>query len=236
MLSVAASAILPAAAYIGAAGDIDRLRRLYLRGTKYALAITFPVAVAAIVYARAIILAWVGPKFVGLTGVTRLFLIYPLLVAVHVIGLTMLLGLGRMRKPVRLTAISVGLNLLISALLVNSLGIEGVVIGTLAGYLIIWVPYTRLFLREFQVHVGEWLRKIVLPNLPGVAVQLVLGVLTVKTVEGFGFIGVALAVAASCAASLLTFWFVGMSSDDRHVLRRSGLQALGRVVDAEAAD
>jgi O-antigen/teichoic acid export membrane protein len=233
MLSVAPSAILPAAAYIGAAGDVDRLRRLYLRGTRYALAMALPVGLAAMIYARAIILAWVGPRYAGLTGVTRLFLVYPLLVAVHTIGVTMLLGLGRMRETVQLNALSVGVNLVVSVALVGPLGIEGVVIGTLVGYLVIWIPYTRLFLSHFEVDLGEWVSRVILPNLPGLAIQLLLGIATVRLVEGWDFIGVVLAIAVSCGVSLLAFWLFGMSGEERSALRRSGRQALGRVLDTE---
>ena len=112
---------MPAAAYLGSAHDSEQLRKLYLRGTKYAVAMTLPVTVAALLYTRPLIVTWVGAEYEGLTSTTRLFLIYPLFVSVHVIGATMLVGLGRMREMLFLSPAAVLLNLVLSVILVQSL-------------------------------------------------------------------------------------------------------------------
>lgn len=219
MLSIAPSAVMPAAAYLDAAEDRERLRRLYLRGTKYAVAFSLPVSIAALLYAKPLIATWVGEEYVSLTDETRLFLVYPVLVAVHVIGLTMLVGLGRMREMVILSPASVALNFIVSIVLVDRLGIAGVIWGTLAGYLAIWFPYLRLMLHAFGVRLSEWLARIVVPNVPGLAVQLALGALTLRWAESLGQLWqVGAVVAFSCAASLAVFLLFVLSSGERHTL------------------
>jgi O-antigen/teichoic acid export membrane protein len=206
VLSIAPSAVMPAAAYVGAAGDRKRLRALYVRGTKYALAMSLPVTIAGLLYTRPLIATWVGSGYEHLTGVTRLFLIYPAIVVVHTIGVTMLFGLGRMKGLLRLNLLAVGVNLAVSLALVRPLGIAGVVWGTLAGYVVVWLPYLRLFLREFDVRLRAWFSEVIWPNLPGAAVQLALGIATLGFADRLGQLWQVLALfSLSCVASIATF-------------------------------
>lgn len=221
-LSIAPSAVLPAAAYLGAEADREQMRALYLRGTKYAVALCVPVALAAIVYARALIVTWVGAEYEALTGVTRLFLVYPVLVSVHVIGVTMLVGLSRTRHVLAFSAVSVVVNLVLSVALTPSLGISGVVIGTLAGYALVWVPYLRVMLREFDVKPGQWVSAVLLPNLPPLVAQLTVSLLTVRLAERFDQLWqVALLTGASCAIAYTVFLFAVLRKDERTSLVRS---------------
>jgi O-antigen/teichoic acid export membrane protein len=219
MLSIAPSAVMPAAAYLGATEDEEQLRALYLRGTRYAVALCTPVSLAALLYAEPLIRTWVGASYVDLAGPTRVFLLYPVLVAVHVVGVTMLVGLGRMREMLYLSPAAVLLNLVLSLALVPRLGLVGVVWGTLAGYVVIWVPYVRLMLRSFGFTFGAWVRGTLLPNLPGAAVQLGAGFLTLRVVEAAGQLWqVGLAMALSCALSLGCFLFVVTPTEERNSL------------------
>lgn len=231
-LSVAPSAILPAAAYLGAQADRRQLRTLYLRGTKYAVALCVPVAVAAMVYARPLIEMWVGTAFGPLTGVTRLFLLYPVVVSVHVIGVTMLVGLQRTREVLVLGAVSVGINLVVSVVLTPDHGIVGVVLGTVFGYVAVWVPYLRLLLREFECSLAEWARAVALPNLLPLGAQLAVGLLTLRLAERSGQLWqVGLFTAANCAVSWAVFLCVVLDDDERRGLLRSGRRPIADPAD-----
>lgn len=235
-LSIAPSAVLPAAAYLGAKADREQMRSLYLRGTRYAVALCIPVALAAVVYARALIATWVGAEYESLTGVTRLFLVYPLLVAVHVVGVTMLVGLGRTRKVLLFSAVSVVVNLVLSVALTPAHGIVGVVVGTLVGYAVVWVPYLLVMLREFDVKAGEWAGAVVVPNLPPAAAQLALSLLTMDLAERSGQLWqVALFTGASCAVSYAVFLFGVLRKDERGSLLRS-IRRSGDVPATSPAD
>lgn len=219
MLSIAPSAVMPAAAFLGATSDDEQLKALYLRGTRYAVALCTPVSLAALLYAGPLIRTWVGDEYVDLTGATRLFLLYPVLVAVHVVGVTMLVGLGRMREMLYLSPAAVLFNLVLSLVLVPRLGLIGVVWGTLAGYVVLWVPYLRLMLRSFHLAFREWLRLTLLPNLPGAALQLLVGLVTLRAVERLGQLWqVGLVMGASCALSLGCFLFLVTPADERRSL------------------
>lgn len=234
MLSVAPSAVMPAAAYLGAADDLGQLRTLYLRGTKYALAMATSVSLAAMIHARPLIATWVGSAYTDLTATTQLFLSYPILVSVHVIGLTMLVGLGRMREMVVLSPAAIVLNLIVSLALVSRVGVIGVVWGTVIGYLVLWVPYLRIMLKAFEVSVGTWVREVLAPNLPGAAVQVGVGLAVMGRVDGFGQLWqVGLAIGVSAGLNLACLMIV-IGADERRNLT-AALRGRGAVSPGAAS-
>ena len=225
VLGVVPSAVMPAAAYLAAAGDRERLRELFLRGTRYAVALGVPLSVAAILYARPLLSTWVGAEYESLTGATRLFLVYPAIAVTVVVGQAMLTGLSRMREMLRLQVGALAVNLAVSVLLVSRVGIIGVIWGTLAGAAVLWGPMTALFLREFGVGALEWARRVLLPVVPAVAVQLAFGWLTVGFAARLDQLWAVIAlVATSYALAGLTFVVVSLSPAERDHLRRSLLR------------
>lgn len=212
----AASALLPAAAYSAARGDPGKQRQLYLRGTAYTVGLVAPVVLAAMIYARPLIRAWVGEGYVHMAGPARLFLICSLLWSFQQVGVTMFLGLGLVRRILLLQVVSVVLNLAASLSFVHSLGISGVILGTVIGAAVVQVPYTWLFISYFRISLGSWLRRVVIPNIPGPLAQAAVGLLTLRWVNGLDDLwAVALICVGSCALSLGIFAMVGLQPEER---------------------
>lgn len=214
ILGVMPSAVLPATAFMGASGDDSRLRGLYVKGTRYSLAIGLPIIVGGILFAGPLIATWVGSDYTNMTGAARLFLVYPALALALVVGQTMLVGLGRMREMLRYHLVAVVINLLVSSLLVSRVGIIGVIWGTVVGYLLLWVPFTRLLLDQFGVTFGSWLRLVAVPVVPGIAVQVAASLAALRVVEGFSQLWqVAAVYGLSCATAVCVFF--ALSPADR---------------------
>jgi len=222
-LAIGSSTVLPAAAYNAARADTGKQRELFLRGTKYSMALVLPVSLAALVYARVLIGAWVGARYAFLAGPARLFLIFPLFGSAYNVGVQMLVGLGKVRRVFVLQIVSVGLNLVLSIALVSRFGISGVIWGTLIGGAVVWVPYVTYLLTTFDVPVGLWLRRVVRPHLAGAAVQVALGLLTLHWVTQFHQLWeILLVCAGSCTVNGLVFAIVGLDRDERrHVVSRT---------------
>jgi O-antigen/teichoic acid export membrane protein len=219
VLTMSSSAVLPATAYNAARGDVDKQRELYLRGSKYAVALCLSVTVAALLHTRPLITAWVGAEYTGVTTATRLFLIFPLVSCINQVGVAMLIGLGYAPRVLVLQAIGVGTNLVISVTLAPSLGISGVVIGTTVGGLVVWGPYVRLLLRTFDVSRAEWWRRLIAPNLPGLVAQTLVGLVVVAlTGDAHRLWQVGALMAFSCLVHLSVFSWLGMADDERRHL------------------
>jgi O-antigen/teichoic acid export membrane protein len=112
-------------------GQTDRLKQLFVQGTRISLAMVIPVATGLSLLAEPLVMAWVGPDFAGSVPV-----IYILAVAVAIrVGnssaTTLLKGSGQHRLLATSNLLIAILNLGLSVALVRPLGLVGVALGTL---------------------------------------------------------------------------------------------------------
>ncbi len=105
---------------------------MFFRGTKYLMALVLPSVVALLVLAKPIITAWLGPDFAHMALSAQILLSYQLLWVGPVIGEHILdrPGTGRSGDCSTASSWSQLGNLVLSIVLVQRLGVLGVVIGT----------------------------------------------------------------------------------------------------------
>jgi O-antigen/teichoic acid export membrane protein len=217
-LSLTTTAVVPATANLSAMESTVRLQALLVRGTRYTLALSLPITIAAMILARPLIVGWVGERYANMAGPTQLFLVYQLVVSSATIANTMLVGLGRVRAVMTYVSFAVVINLIISVILVGPLGISGVIIGTLVGFGITAPLYIRLVLRELSMALGEFARQAIIPIVPWAALFAALTLLMAQLVQPAN-----LATVAACcvppavvyAAAVARF---SMSADERRAL------------------
>ena len=123
--------MLPLSSELHANDDRERIRLLYLTGTRITLAIFLPVAAVLIVLAGPVLAAWAGPQYVeGANLVVILTLASVFATSQWPAGII----LQGMERHHFLAATSLGTalaNLVLSILLVRSYGVVGVALGTL---------------------------------------------------------------------------------------------------------
>jgi O-antigen/teichoic acid export membrane protein len=227
IIGIGGSALLPAA--VISRLDKPLMRDLFLRATSYSVALFLPVCVAVSVYARLLIIAWVGESQAGATDATRLFAVWIGLGTFDAAGTTMLVAIGRLKPIVILSTLWVAANLTLSIWLVHVWGITGVVAGTVISYVPLLVAYTTVCLNEFEISASMWAKRVLLPNLPGPALQLVVCVATLQQIERLPpWIGVLLGSAAGVTLSLMVYLFLGIRAPERRYLREVLSRAAGR--------
>lgn len=117
-VTLLSSGILPAGADLAARGDVERLRTLFLRGTKYhAMAATLLLGFAA-VFAEELLLLWMGEPFPLSAAVLRIMAVGGWVFAVSSCGQALVVGTGHPGRP--LAAVSTGL--LVAVLLYTAWG------------------------------------------------------------------------------------------------------------------
>jgi len=224
--SVSASALMPATAFLRERGEV--LRDLFLRGTSYTVALSMPVVVAAFVFAGPLITTWLGDSLSAAIGPSRLFLVYLGFVVFNVVGSTMVVALGRLRFIGAVAGANFAVNLALSLALVHPLGVEGVILGTLIAQAVAWPPLVWFLLRQFRVGLDEWLRRVIAPNVPGFAIQVVIAVPLLYLANRTGsLIVVGLLALASVATSLGSYLMVGLGREERSLLLATLAQAAG---------
>ncbi len=226
--SVSVSAVVPAAASMRREAAL--LRDMFVRGSCYATAASLPFAVAAFIFAKPLLLSWIGPSARPAVGAVRLFACYETMQMVNNVGSTMIFGVGRIRLPLIVNTVATLLNLVLSIALVHPLGFSGVIVGTLLANGLAWPVLLWYYLRIFDCSPRMWLRRLVAPNLPGlalqVAVSLALYVLVAKDTRSFIVVMVLLAV--SVGSSFAAFLLLGVRGADRRALLDTLLKAVGR--------
>lgn len=129
--------LLPMASELAAQSDLAGVRRRLLLASRLALQITLPVATAFAIFSPDIVSVWLG----GGTPSSTVWVVVALM-GVQVLGLTanaaerVLIGIGRVRLLAAM-AVAEGLsNVVVSIVLVSSIGALGAAIGTLATTLV----------------------------------------------------------------------------------------------------
>lgn len=171
------SALLPLASSMGAESRESSLRTLFLRGTKYTLAMVTPIVTVLVVLARPLILKWMGPAFAVEAIAAQVFLSHQLLTPGTAVGDTIIVGLGKLKKrvPYVVGILTVG-NVVIALALVRQFGVMAVVLGTAIPHLIDYPLHMRFLLREIKVPTERFWREVALPVYPLLLVPLALAV------------------------------------------------------------
>lgn len=172
------SALVPAASAMDAQAQEERLRGLYLRGTKYVAAVAVPLSLYMICAADMLLLAWLGPqpRLDMAAWVMRILLAGYLFNLLPGPGMSIVLGKGLAGTAMKAGLISLSVNVLCSVGLFYTVGFYGIPAGTSLGM----VAATTWFFLHARAHIAlsPWrlLREAVLwpaaACIPGIAATL----------------------------------------------------------------
>jgi O-antigen/teichoic acid export membrane protein len=214
-LGLAGTVVIPATSAAQARSEHDQIRMLFLKGTKYTLAMTLPVICALFVLAASMIRFWISPQYVGAALYARLFLAYLLFWVMTGVGWNMLIGVRETKPIVRIQIVSVAINLALSILLVHFIGIKGVIIATIIGNLVAFVPYMRLMMRSFDVSLRALFSEVVLTTYPQALASTGFLVLLTHFWRPGSIEGVAIQAITSVAIYMSLFVLTGMCRTER---------------------
>jgi O-antigen/teichoic acid export membrane protein len=220
-LAFTSSLMVPAASQLNAVDDRMRLQELFLKGTKYTLAICLPVAVAAFVLAQSLIVVWIGVDYASDASITRLFVVYLFLTPAVVVGYNMMIGMGHIRRLIWTQIITTAINLIASVLLTRWIGVAGVIWGTLIGTALAFVPYLWHFLTALNVSWAHFWRKVLLPTYPVAALFAFLLYVGNRLLLPDSLWSLAGLAATGFAVYGLIFSVFSLSGDERQMLWRA---------------
>ncbi len=193
-LSLVASTLVPVSSELHALTDVKRLSKLLDRGTRYAVVLMCPVYIFVFIYMDRIIELWVGGGFGMSALLCRIFIVALFTAAPIAVGTEMMVGLNRMRTLVKYNAVATVVNLVISLYLIRKIGVQGVVIGTAMGSLVILVTYLPVIARTIGVALGNFVKA---PLLSLAAA----GLLLVSVIVLHGYLGIAVGAAVYVTAA-----------------------------------
>ena len=146
----------------------------------------------------------------------------------HVVGLTMVVALGHIRFVLYVATANLLVNFGVSIALVHPFGVEGVILGTIVAQALAWPPLLWFFFREFGVRLGEWLRQVVLPAVPGFLAQAVTAGPLLYLANRSESLGVVVILASlSVVLAAAAYYLVGLAREQRRLLKTTFQQAVG---------
>jgi O-antigen/teichoic acid export membrane protein len=154
VLSSLAQIFVPMSSQSDAAGNIDRLRKIFVAGNRVCAFTMLPITAILVILGKSIIEVWVGKRYVAQGYPVLLTLIFPYtLMLVQSASGRVLFGISKHGKLAVVTLVEGAANLILSIVLVRPYGIIGDALGTaipLLGTYILFMPFhlcTRLGIR-----------------------------------------------------------------------------------------
>jgi O-antigen/teichoic acid export membrane protein len=151
---------MPLASSFEARGEHSELRRLLIQGTRFALFISLPIALALYFRGHTFIELWMGPQYAQVSGrIVRILLLAQIFSIANFTSGNIAFGIAK-HRPYALAVLAESIaNLTLSILLVKRMGMTGVAWGTVIPnfvvHLLFWPRYICQLL-EIPVRLYLW--------------------------------------------------------------------------------
>ncbi len=208
--------LTPVVAELHSAGAEERLRRVWLTGSRFTVAFATPLMVGCAVLAEPLVVTWVSPDFLGTVIPLQLLLAASLAGLIHGNSQSQLSMRGEHRFLALAMLLGQSLNLALSVGLVKELGLAGVAAATLVGPLATDLCLVQPRLQKrFGVSVARFYRQTVFPSvIPAlVMVGVQHAIRRVWTIDSL--LEVALLEVLNVVVFWLSFWWIGFAPEER---------------------
>lgn len=143
--------LVPAISHLEALQDVDKIREIFARTTKYIYYVSGYFCVSVMFFGGPFILLWVGEDFRGMIDVLHILMFSVTFTLPLLLGNAVLLGVSRHKLAFALTGCEALAKIILSLALVRPLGLIGVALGTAIPQVII---YTMVYPMAFQRAIG----------------------------------------------------------------------------------
>jgi O-antigen/teichoic acid export membrane protein len=210
--------LMPLVSELDALRDSARLRAVYVVSLRSTLAILVPLSLILIVFARPILVAWVGEAYAGGAPLVAILAVAGLFRGIGWPAGALLQGMARHRPIAVLSIVSGFANLGLSIVLVQALGVAGVAYGTLIPTAIESILILPYGLAVMGIGFGDGLRQMVLPPIiPAIPMGLVL-VLMRQWLQPTG-IDLLVSAVVGMAVYVGVYLLLGSTRPEREVVR-----------------
>mgnify|MGYP001182256870 CR=1 FL=1 len=147
----------PLVSHYDATGDTEKIRFIFLKGTQYLYFLTFIAAGGVLILAPDFIRLWMGPGYEQSAEILKILIVPAAIYFPNAIGNSVLYAIERHRTILYLNLAEGIINLTLSIILVQKIGLLGVVYGTIISQVIIYffvmpvvvAPILKFNLRHF---------------------------------------------------------------------------------------
>jgi O-antigen/teichoic acid export membrane protein len=224
-----ASAVIPVASELDTKRDYRTLKALFIKGTKYMTAFFLSVAVPTMLLSKHILTCWMGKDFAPYYVLVVIFILHLFLSYNHLFSYRMLIGLNRIKFTLWYYVGSAVLNLILSIILVQKIGLTGVVLATTVSYTTLEPLFIWYNLKIFNVSLSKYLKEVLCKTYPQVFIIIPLLWLLLRYYSPHSLVEVGLLILFSATGYSILFYFTGVEKEERKVFQ-SIIVSTGRYV------
>jgi O-antigen/teichoic acid export membrane protein len=226
LLRAATNTLTPAVSALEAAGNIDAIRRMFLRGTRTVLYLILPVHLGLIVFGRPFLTIWLGDALYADRCYPALVILSSTLTLVIAQSMAsrVLYGMGKLRVFARAALLEAGVNILLSLLLGRWFGVVGVAIGVAVPNFLMCCCVIFITVRELRIDLSSYVSRAWLRPLAASMALLSVWLLVDWPMTGWTMLAV------SITWGLVPYATTVLALEGRFSLRRFGKRLLSRRV------
>jgi len=193
---------------------------LHLKASKMIIAFILPVSIIFIVFGGVFISIWIDPKYVEnsqlLILVLVLTILLPFLDPCKTRYLTAINKHGVLSKFFTISAI---INIVLSLILVQFMGVIGVALGSLIP-VVIFTPYYLYFAcKSLGITVAFYVKKVLVPQILPNAFLVINSILLTSFVDISNYLMLSSVVSFICLIHLLLFWLYTLNTTEKLFIR-----------------
>ncbi len=172
VVTALSTTFVPLASNLEATGRPEKMRQFLLRGTQATLALSLPISVTLMLRGKAFVGLWMGPQYSQISGtVIQILLVGQFFTIANLTAGAIMFATNQHKPVARWASIEAAVNLVLSLILVRTVGVYGVAWGTTVSMVVVHLLFwPRHVERTLSVPATEyvwqgWL-KIALCSLP----------------------------------------------------------------------
>jgi O-antigen/teichoic acid export membrane protein len=217
-----ASAVIPAASELDTKRDTRSLQMLFLKGTKYMTAFFLALAIPALLLSKEMLTCWMGSEFGSYYLLTVIFILHLFFNYNHLFAFKLLAGMNKVTFTLWYYLTSALLNLVLSLILVQKIGLIGVVLGTAIPYAVLEPVFIWYNLKTFHVNLSTYIKEVIGKIYPQGVIMALLLYLFKSYFLPRSVLAVGIFVFFSATTYLVLFYIFGIKDREKRDLLAMG--------------
>lgn len=194
LASLVNSSLVSFTSKFSGANEKNKIKVLLVKGTKYSILITLPALIFFMIFSGNFIFAWVGGGYSGLQYMTMLFISSSFFTVLTGVGFTMLVGVNKVDKILKISILMAVVNILVSTATVKRMGITGLIMGTVLACILSVIMYIPLITKTFHITIWNFINEAaskayILAFFISMALIIIKNTLVVNTIPTLFLIG-----------------------------------------------
>jgi O-antigen/teichoic acid export membrane protein len=221
-IDAALQAMVPAASELDALEKEKGIQMLFIRVSKYSLALLFLLGLPVMFLSRYILIHWIewaGGNFSLYYLVANILIISAFFDLFNTVASKILIGMNRIKLFTGLYGVAAVMNLILSIIFVKWLGLEGVALGTAIPFIVLSPIFLANTFNLLKINWKDFVKNVIISNAPSAfAVCLLLYSLIFLHVPG-SLIEIGVYFVISIAVYFLIFYYLSLDEEEKEDIK-----------------